>query len=235
MLFHRKKNVAVAADHVRDGQGDTAPQDANLGKRRVDTCTLFGFDTGVPRTFDHVQETAQSAMSPDEAGGRSLCIVSEVHGAAASIDGGAIIAQAVAPRSGERSQLVDSIKAPSEADGCRRHHLRQRQTIHPELNDRSQLGPGGHRRQLCNRLIEIRGHAPGDEKPQSVSKTIQFMRPIQHGECERTQRLWQISKNRDKPGRRYLPRGAGPLRCPDQRAGARAVDNSGVALLSSGR
>ena len=102
-------------------------------------------------------------MSPDEAGGRSLCILPEIHGAAASIDGAAIIAEAVAPRSGERSQVVNSIKAPSEADCCRRHHLRQRQTVDPELNDRSQLGRGSHRRQLCNRLIEVRGDVPGPE------------------------------------------------------------------------
>ena len=122
MFFHRKQNIGVAADHVVNGQGDTAPQDTNLGKRSVDNCTLFGFDIGVPGTFDLVQEPAQSAMSPDEAGGRLLCILPEVHGAAASIDGAAIIAEAVAPRSGERSQLVNSIKAPSEADCCRRHH-----------------------------------------------------------------------------------------------------------------
>ena len=127
-----------------------------------------------------------------------LCILPEIHGTAASIDGAAIIAEAVAPCSGEASQLVNSIKAPSEANCCRRHHLRQRQTVDPELNDRSQLGPGSHRRQLCNRFIKIRNHATGDEKPQAVSKTIQFARPIRDGECEwSAQRLWQISKNRD--------------------------------------
>jgi hypothetical protein len=50
-----------------------------------------------------------------------------------------------------------------EADCWRRHHLRQRQTVDPKLNDRSQLRPGSHRRQLCNRLIEVRGDAPGPE------------------------------------------------------------------------
>jgi hypothetical protein len=137
-------------------------------------------------------------MSPDEAGGRLLCILPEINGAAASIDGAAIIAEAVAPCSGERSQLVNSIKTPTEANCCRWHHLRQRQTVYPELNDRGQLGPGSHGRQLCNHLIEVRGDAPGDEKPQPVSKTIQFARPIRDGEREwSAQRLWQISKNPD--------------------------------------
>jgi hypothetical protein len=56
--WHRRKSCC-------HGQGDTAPQDANLGKRSIDNCALFGFDIGVPRTFDLVQEPAQSAMSPD--------------------------------------------------------------------------------------------------------------------------------------------------------------------------
>jgi hypothetical protein len=93
-------------------------QDAKLGKRSVDNCTLFGFDIGVPRTFDLVQEPAQPAMSPHQGGGRPLCILPEIHGAAASIDGAAIIPQAVAPRSGEASQLVNPIKAPGEANRC---------------------------------------------------------------------------------------------------------------------
>ena len=121
MFFRRKQNVSVAADHVLERQGDTAPQEPNLGKLRVDNCPLLRFDIGVPGTLDLVQEPAQSAMSADEAGGRLLCILPKVHGAAASIDGAAIIAEAVAPRSGERSQLVNSIKAPSKADCWRRH------------------------------------------------------------------------------------------------------------------
>ena len=121
MLVHRKQKVGVAADHVVDCQGDTAPQDPNFGKRSVDNCPLSWFDVRVPGTFDLVQQPAQSAMSPDEAGGRALCILPEIYGTAASIDGAAIIAEAVAPRSGERSQLVNSIKAPSKADCWRRH------------------------------------------------------------------------------------------------------------------
>ena len=163
-----------------------------------DNCPLFGFDSGVPGAFDLVQEPAQSAMAPGEAGGRLLCILPEVHGAAASIDGAAIIAEAVAPGSGEASQLVNSVKAPSEAHCCRRHHLRQRQTVDPRPDDRGQLGRGSYSRQLCNHLIEIRGHAPGDEKPQAIGKTIQFARPIRHGERQWSpQRLWQVGKNRD--------------------------------------
>jgi hypothetical protein len=198
MFFHRNQKVGVAADHVVERQGDTGPQDPNLGKRSVNNCALFGFDSGIRRAFDFVQEPAQPAMSPDQARGRLLCIVPEVQGAAASIDGGAIIGEAVSPRSGEASQVVNPIKAPSEANCCRRHHLRQRQTVDPGLNDHSELGPGSHARQLCNHLIEIRGHAPGDEKPQSIGKTIQFPRPIRHGERQwSAQRLCQISKNCD--------------------------------------
>jgi hypothetical protein len=68
MFFRRKQNVSVAADHVLERQGDTAPQEPNLGKLRVDNCPLLRFDIGVPGTLDLVQEPAQSAMSPDEAG-----------------------------------------------------------------------------------------------------------------------------------------------------------------------
>jgi hypothetical protein len=141
IFFCRGQSAAVTGDQALvddalDGQGDTARQDANRGKRSLYNCTLFGLDIGVPRTFDLVQEPTQSAMSPDEAGSGLLCILPEVHGTAAAIDGAAIIAEAVAPRSGERSQLGNSIKAPSEADCWRRHHCRQRQTVDPELNDR---------------------------------------------------------------------------------------------------
>jgi hypothetical protein len=67
----------------------------------VSIIALFRFDVGVPGISDLVQEPAQSAMSPDEAGSGLLCILPEVHGTAAAIDGGPIIAEAVAPRSGE--------------------------------------------------------------------------------------------------------------------------------------
>ena len=81
MFFQRKLKVSVAADHVVNSQGDTAPRNAKLGKRSIDNSPLFGLNIGVPRTFDLVQEPAQSAMSPDEAGGRLLCILPEVHSA----------------------------------------------------------------------------------------------------------------------------------------------------------
>jgi hypothetical protein len=88
--------------------------------------------------------------------------------------------------------------------GAERGRLLQAASFAAEANCRAgterpgQLGPGSHRRQLCNPFIEIRNHATGDEKPHPVSKTIQFARPIRDGECHwSAQRLWQISKNPD--------------------------------------
>jgi hypothetical protein len=106
MVFHRKQKIGVAADRVINSQGDTAPQDAKLGKRRVDNSALFRFDIGVPGTFDLVQEPAQSAMSPNEAGGTLFCSLPQVHGAAASIDGAAIMARQLRDSSSVRFGLV---------------------------------------------------------------------------------------------------------------------------------
>ena len=88
IFFCRGQGAAVTGDEALvddalDCQGDTARRDANLGKRSVDNCALFRFDVGVPGISDLVQEPAQSAMSPDEAGSGLLCILPEVHGTAA--------------------------------------------------------------------------------------------------------------------------------------------------------
>lgn len=166
-------------------------------------------------------------MPPGETRGRSGCILPEINGAVASIDGAGIAGETVAPCSGKSTDLVAVIETPRVSNPGWGNSFRQGQLADPELDRPSKLRPRCHRCQLCDQLIDARADTLGDKKLQAPRQAIQFSWPIRQGQ-------WQGSAQRFRQFCQDLDGQVVDLAGMMQHVGAvrikRSANNAGYAL-----